>query len=266
LGSLYPVYLPGLASMTPFPPESTLAQAACEAARVSLASAIQESAADLRCDVKSEVSVAIPMSLLAQLMQNLIGNAIQYRRKDIPPRVYKDDLVMQRCRHMTDTSRSEMEVPGTELDAVQLAFNRLSRSLISDSQDYHQLDLAVSLGQPFAPLEAGEAVKSILNPARSVPRFGVYNRSSDPLCSNRHIRRTDFHGRSGSRVWLETHRKGHTWRQGALVSNSCLILVSRREAAWVDKTRNYIEQSALVGFEPLCWAPTMGFSRPQASC
>jgi len=71
----------------PFPPESAQAQVACEAALASLDSAIRESAADVRCDVKAEVSVAVPMSLFAQLLQNLIGNAIRYRRKNIPPRV-----------------------------------------------------------------------------------------------------------------------------------------------------------------------------------
>jgi hypothetical protein len=36
----------------------------------------------------------------------------------------------------------------------------------------------------------------------------------------------------------------------AVVSNSCLIIVRRREVAWLDNTRNDIEQSALVGYEP----------------
>lgn len=66
-------------------PQATLAQASCEQALINLNAVISEAQAELNCDMPAEAKVCLENSLLVQLLQNLIGNAIHSRREAVPP-------------------------------------------------------------------------------------------------------------------------------------------------------------------------------------
>jgi PAS domain S-box-containing protein len=68
-------------------PQTAAARTACALAHDHLEAAIAESNAELHCDIPASVTVPLSESLLVQMFQNLIGNAIHYRRQDVPPRI-----------------------------------------------------------------------------------------------------------------------------------------------------------------------------------
>ena len=67
------------------PTHAIRAGLACEEARSTLAAAIQASRAKVKCDLPENAQVCVELSRMTQVFQNLIGNAIHYRREHVAP-------------------------------------------------------------------------------------------------------------------------------------------------------------------------------------
>jgi light-regulated signal transduction histidine kinase (bacteriophytochrome) len=73
------------ASLTPSP--SVRAGSACAQAIEHLRVAIEESESLVHCQIPADVTVKVESSMLSLVFQNLIGNAIHYRRDDVRPHI-----------------------------------------------------------------------------------------------------------------------------------------------------------------------------------
>jgi signal transduction histidine kinase len=106
-------------------PQTAAARHACALAHDLLQAAIAESNAELHCDIPASVMVPLPESLLVDVFQNLIGNAIHYRRKDVPPRITVTAAPQGAHHWLFSVADNGMGIAQEHTEAIFRPFKRL---------------------------------------------------------------------------------------------------------------------------------------------
>lgn len=106
------------------PATSVVLQQACQLAQENLHTAIEESGAQVTCGMADEVRVPVENSRLVQLFQNLVGNAIHYRRSSVVP-VIQIQAQSQGSHWLVSVSDNGVGIEPRYLQEIFQPFRRL---------------------------------------------------------------------------------------------------------------------------------------------